>query len=218
MSIADSPANPERALALSYVVRGRPAAEAIFALDDRLAAILRRTSDPLVGQMRLTWWHEALIALDGAPPSAEPALEALARDVLPLGVAGRELAAIVDGWEAALEDPIGEETLTRYAGRGRAVFEAVGRVIGADDAPIGAAGEGWALADFAGHVRDPAVAAAAAAMATALLDAALAGRWSRPGRALGAMAHLARLDLRGVRQTGTPRRIARMLRHRLTGR
>ena len=69
----------ERALALSYAAETvRPGVAALFSLDDTLGQILRTTREPLVGQMRLTWWHEALRALDGAPPPAQPVLQALA--------------------------------------------------------------------------------------------------------------------------------------------
>jgi phytoene synthase len=53
--------NPERALALSYAPAStRPGLEALFALDTALGTILKTTREPIVGQMRLTWWYEAL--------------------------------------------------------------------------------------------------------------------------------------------------------------
>ena len=211
--------HPERALALSYAVEGRAAAAAIFALDDRLATILRAARDPLIGQMRLTWWHGAITALDTAPPPAEPLLQALARDVLPAGPTGADLAALIEGWEALLDHPLTGEAVSHHGDRGRALFAAVGRVIGAVGDPVAEAGVGWALADLSRHISDDAMATLAADAARPWLDRALAVRWSRRGRALGVLAHLARLDLgdRAVRP-GSPRRIARMLRHRLTGR
>jgi phytoene synthase len=213
--------DPERILALSYAVSGREAAASIFALDDRLASILRRTTDPLVGQMRLTWWHETLAALDRGAVPAEPVLGALARYTLPAGVAPALLAAIPVGWEALLEDPLEEAALLRHADRGRALFAAAAQVIGATGDPVETGGAGWALADLARHVRDPQVAAIARKLATPLLAEAASVRWSRAGRPLGALVHLARDDLRQaprLARKGSPRRIARMVRHRLTGR
>jgi phytoene synthase len=211
--------HPERDLALSYAVDGGAAAAAIFALDDRLAAIVRAARDPLIGQMRLTWWHGALSALDGAPPPAEPLLQTLAREVLPRGVAGAALAEMAEGWEALLYQPLDAEAVTRHGDRGRALFAASGQAIGAVGDPLDAAGAGWALADLARHAADPGVAGIAAGQAAPLLDRALAVSWSRRGRALGALAHLARLDLeRPGSRPGAPQRVWRMLRHRLTGR
>lgn len=211
--------DPEYALALSYAVEGRVAAAAILALDDRLAAILRATREPLIGQMRLTWWHDALIALDTAPAPAEPLLERIAREALPAGVTGAELAAMIDGWEALLEQPLSEEAIARHGHRGRALFTAIGQVTGAADDPVESAGEGWALADLSRHLTDADAVATARSLARKPLDHALSRRWSRKGRALGALAHLARLDLDhpGARR-GAPRRVMRLLRHRLTGR
>lgn len=214
-----NPADSERALALSYAVSGREAAGAIFALDDRLASILRATREPLVGQMRLTWWREALDKLDDAPPPAEPVLQALAATALPLDVSGARLSKIVDGWEALLEQPIGDSVLERYAGRGGILFAAVGAVIGAQADPVEVAGRGWALADLSRHLENRQTAVRAAELAAPLLDYALQRRWSRGGRALGAMAHLARLDIGQTSdEPGAPHRVWRMLRHRLTGR
>lgn len=211
---------PEMRLALTYVPAAqRPAVQAILAVDDRLGAIVRTTREPLLGQMRLTWWHDALRRLDEAPPPAEPLLSQLAASVLPAGVVGAALAPIVDGWEALLEQPLGKDAVRRHGDRGRAMFAAMGTATGTVDDPLEEAGAGWALADLSRHLTHAEAARCAAELALPLLDRALSLRWSRAGRALGALAHLARLDLtRPDLLPGSPRRVARMLRHRLTGR
>lgn len=215
--------DPERVLALSYAPRDRRAAlAALLALDETLAAILRTTREPLVGQMRLTWWFDALTALDTAPPPAQPVLRALANEVLPLGVAGPALAAMVEGWEGLLDpDPLADERLDAYAqARGGLLFALAGGVLGADRRdPLAAAGVGWALGDLARHVRDAATASRARVTAAGLLDHARSLRWSRPARALGALAHIARMDLaEAPSPPGSPRRVARLAWHRLSGR
>lgn len=220
------PRDQERALALSYAVGDRAAGlAALFALDDTLGQILRTTREPLVGQMRLTWWHEALSALDASPPPAQPVLQALAAHVLVQGVTGAQLAAMIDGWEALLEaEAIDSAALQLHAvARGRGLFVAARTVLGgAPGDPAEAAGEGWALADLARNVRDPAVARRAAESASQAIAAATAVRWSRAGRPLGALAQLARMDLAVPLDTpiahGAPRRVARLALHRLTGR
>jgi len=206
---------PDYQLALGYAQRGHAGAAALFALDDRLADIVRRTSDPLVGQMRLIWWREALEALDRAPPPAEPILRALAEHVLPSGVRGAALATATDGWEALLEEPFGDDAIARHGQRGAALFEALGAVIGAGDTTVAEAGRGWALADLAEHLGDAALRNRAAAMARPHLDAARAHYWSRAGRAIGALVLLAQQDLEGTRPAA---RVGRLLWHRLTGR
>ena len=206
----------ERRMILSYAPAGRRAGlAALFALDDTLAGIMRSTREPMVGQMRLTWWHDALAALDTRPPPAEPVLQALARHVVP-AASGATLVAMIDGWEELLDpEPLDATRLRRSAeGRGAKLFAAAGVVLGAAPGdPLAAAGRGWALADLAGHVRDGRVREVAATMAAEELAAATASRWSRAARPLGALAHLARMDA----DAGAAR-VARAVWHRLTGR
>lgn len=217
--------DPERLLALSYAPRERRAAlAALFALDDALAALLASTREPALGQIRLAWWRERLEALDHGPPPAEPVLTALAGGVLPLGVTGAALAELTGGWEELiLADVLDDAALTRFAeARGGRLFVLAGQALGAAPGdPLAQAGRGWALADLARHLAAPDEAARATALAASLLAEALAPRWSRAGRALGALAHLARLDLAlapgASRPVGSPRRVGRLLWHRLTG-
>lgn len=218
--------DPERALALSYAPAGTGVGiAALFALDDALAAILRSTREPMLGQIRLTWWHDALSRLDTAPPPAEPVLRALAAHVVPRGVMGARLADMIDGWEALLDpDPADAATLETHAGaRGIGLFAAVAMLSGgAPGDPVAPAGRGWALADLALHVGDPLVAAQARTRAAGPIAAAAAARWSRPNRVLGALVQIARMDLAiplgAPRPIGAPRRVGRLLLHRLTGR
>lgn len=214
--------DPRRLLALSYASpAARDGLAALLDLDAMLGGILRSTSEPLVGQMRLTWWHEALSRLDTVPPPAEPVLQGLAAHVLPRGVSGAELATIVEGWEALLdEDLAARVTLDLYAGRGVRLFAAMARVAGAVTAdPVAPAGRGWALADLATHVSDPEVADRARELALPALAVARAARWSRGGRPLAALARTAGYDVAGGqgRRAGASH-VLGLLRLRLTGR
>lgn len=215
-----TPGSPEQALALRYApTQAQQALAALLALDDTLGQILRTTREPIVGQMRLTWWHEALTKLDSASPPAEPVLQALAASVVPT-VGGAALATLIDGWEALLEPMLDDDALALFAtGRGGRLFTAMARICGVEDARIAVAGEGWALADLSRRMSDPALADRVRDMARARIDAAMVGVWPRDARALGALALLARDDLRaGAPAVGSPRRIGRILIHRLTGR
>jgi len=221
LSHAEEAAVAERNLAFSYAPRDRRAGlEALFALDARLASILRGTREPMVGQMRLTWWYEALAALDTRPPPAEPVLAALAETVLPHGVTGAMLAGLVDGWDVLLDGAaLDNDALERVAvERGERLFAAAAHLLDDDTIPV-AAGQGWALADLATHLSDAATAARATALATVRLDAAMQRRWPASSRPLGALVLLARFDLAAPPiAAGSPRRTWRLLRHRLTGR
>lgn len=220
----DPAGNPERRLALSYApLVGRGTLDALLGLDDALAHLLRTTREPALGQLRLAWWREALAKLDSEPAPAEPVLQALESAVITRSVRGASLVPIVHGWEVLVEEiELDHDALRRFAeGRGQ-LFVVAGAVMGASARdPLATAGQGWALADLARHLRAPAEAAEAHAMASALLDEATAVRWSRNGRALGALAHLARLDLRAPGSeppVGAPHRVGRLFWHRLTGR
>lgn len=201
----------ERALALGYAPAARrEGLAALFALDATLARLTRHTRDAMVAQMRLTWWHEALSALGTRDVPGQPILEALAGQVSAGRVTPAGLAAIVEGWEALLDDA----PLAHARQRGAALFAAAAGVLGAAD-PVAAAGEGWALADLVLHTPDPAVGAEARTLAAAALTST--HRWSRAGRPLGALALVARNDLAGI-APGAPARVLALLRLRLTGR
>ncbi|ONF95511.1 hypothetical protein [Sphingomonas jeddahensis] len=203
----------ERVLALGYApARAAPGIAAAFALDATLAKLALGTRDPMVAQLRLTWWHEALRALGGGVPPAQPILQTLAI----AGADGTMLAAMSDGWEHLLAPPSPEDMSIFAVARGQ-LFEIAARLAGARDA-VADAGQGWALADLAQATADPTVARIAAGMAEPLLKLAAGQRWSGEGRFLGALVHIARADLAGTHPVGAPRRVARLAWHRMTGR
>lgn len=208
--------HPERALALTYAAEpGRAGLAALLALDDALGRLLRTTREPALGQIRLTWWRDRLIGLDEGAPPAEPVLAALAGHVVARGVTGASLAPMTEGWEMLLAEALDVGELRRFGElRGGILFGAAAKLLGASGDPAEKAGQGWALADLAAHLSDAPAAEAARGLALPLLDDAMAARWSREGRALGALAHLERMGGRA----GSPRRVGRLLWHRMTGR
>lgn len=207
--------DPEGRLALAYVPASvRPGVEALWQLDATFAAILATGTQPLISQMRLAWWREALDRLGDAPPPAEPLLRALAAHVLP-AVSGTELAAMEGGWLVLLSDaPLGAEELADYAElRGGLLFSYSARLLGDPAFPVERAGALWALADLARHSRR------GEEVKIPPLEPPV--KWPRKLRPLGMLAVLARRDLEkpGVEaeKHGRPARILRMIRHRLTG-
>jgi phytoene synthase len=161
----------ERNLALGYVpVSRRAAVAALWQLDERLGRIVASTTEPMIGQMRLTWWHEHLCALDDGEQAGEPILRKMAEDVLIHDVKGEDLAGLIEGWEALLEPlPLSEAILTTYAEkRGGALFRMSGRLLANDVSER--AGEGWALVDFAAHCSDTVTAERALRMAKECLS------------------------------------------------
>ena len=211
----------ERSLALGYApVGAREGLSALLALDATLGGIVRSTTQPLVGQMRLTWWHEALTALDTAPPPAEPVLRAVQERVVAAGVTGGELATMIDAWEVLLDDGPPDAAAIDLFGqrRGAILFAAAATLCGGGDDRVADLGAGWALADLAGKLSDGAVASLAGQAAARHLATGLVGVLPRRLRGLGALALLARADLAGSASPGSPSRVGRLLVHRLTGR
>ena len=111
--------DPDRSLALAYVPAARRAAvEALWRLDSTLAAVLSTGREPMISQIRLAWWREALEKLDRERPPSEPTLEAAAEHLLPAGIRGAELSEMESGWSVLLSpDPLSAEDLGDYAAR-----------------------------------------------------------------------------------------------------
>ena len=208
--------DPERELILTYApAAGRAALAAVLMLDDALAKLLRTTREPAVGQIRLAWWREALERLDASPPPAEPVLQALAAHVLPAGITGADLSAMEEGWLMLLsDDALTDDDLARYAAlRGGLLFALTARLLGDSEFSVARAGEAWALADLARHSRR------AEEIKSPPPESQV--KWLRKLRPLGMLAMLARRDLERIgrepERQGSPARMLRMIRHRLSG-
>lgn len=139
-------------LALAYAPkRARAATLALFALDARLAGIVRHSHEPMLAQLRLSWWREQVSRPDTDWPAGEPLLA-----LLPAWN-GRHggLAALVDGWEAMTgAAPLGEDAFETMAGGRGAAFAALADALDQPAARDEAAraGRGWALADLSGRI------------------------------------------------------------------
>jgi phytoene synthase len=213
----------DRRLALTYVpARRRAAVEALWRLDVALASVVATGREPLISQIRLTWWREALETLDRESAPAEPVLQALKQHVLPLRAGGAELAEMETGWSVLLSPgQLSAEQLGSYAAaRGGLLFRLSARLLGGEAEGVDAGGEAWALIDLARNSANQID--SDAARAAALIRArASRGRWPTSLRPLGMLAMLAARDAQRVDPAwevhGSPGRMLRMLRHRITG-
>jgi 15-cis-phytoene synthase len=218
---APAPADPERALSLAYAPPGlRPALSALWRLDERLANIVAQTGNPALGQMRLTWWHDALVTLQEVQP-----VDPLLRELRESGLDAQALLPLIDGWEVLLDElPLAEAALERFAqDRGGTLFQAVASLLVPRtpfeaNGGLATAGQQWALVDLAFRISDRTTATRAMALAR---SRQVNRRWPRKLRALGMLSRLAEKDAQhGLdvgRRQGSPRRIARTLLHALTG-
>jgi phytoene synthase len=183
--------------------------------------VLAGGREPLISRIKLAWWRDSLEALDAGSIPGEPVLQAVAAEVLPNGVAGTELAAMEEGWAILLgEEPLGEAELSAYAkARGGLLFRYSARLLGGPaDERIDLAGQAWALADLSRHIGSKSEREAALA---ACRERAPNGRWPKSLRPVSMLAALARRDCEGdgsePEAQGSPGRMLRMLRLRLTG-
>jgi 15-cis-phytoene synthase len=214
----------DRNLALSIVpAPNRSALAAVFAIDAAMGDVVRTTTDPMLGQIRLAWWRERLEELDGGGEApAEPRLRAVESELISRRISGRDLGALEGGWRR-LFDPFPWDVQTAEAiwFRGRLLFGIGAKILDRPDEAIEGAGGLWALVDAARHVSD------APSRAMLLMQAKTFARGIGGARfpaALRPLSMLAALAIRDAHhgepfgREGTPPRAAAMFRHRLVGR
>jgi 15-cis-phytoene synthase len=164
----------------------------VWAFDARLADIVRTTSEPMIGQMRLTWWHEALREGKGA---GEPLVEALRQEVL-VRAEPHGLLSVIEGWEVLLEPlPLSDSQLIAFAEhRGGGLFRQIGWLAGDCPPWLAQAGMAWALWDLSGHLSDAATAERAIAIAPEFLADVPERGWPRSLAPLRILTGLTRRD------------------------
>jgi len=142
-------------LALAYApARARLPTLALFALDSRLAGLLRHSREPMLAQLRLSWWREMLAQDVAAWPTGDPLLAALRS----WDGAHSALVPLVDGWEALTgATPLPAASLSAMADGRAAGFAALARVLGRDGEAgrVHTLGRRWALADLATRLSHP---------------------------------------------------------------
>jgi phytoene synthase len=183
----------------------RPAFDALFAIDDLMADVVARSTQPALGVIKLAWWRERLEELDEGKVPAEPRLRAAARELLPRGIGGAELAQLEAGWATLLqEQPDGQAALEG----GVTLFRVAARLLG-DDPPeaVASVGRLYAAGTFA---RRGLLEAEPLAVEQTIVP--------RRFRPLTMLAALGRRDLQRREAEATPARAWVLVRHRLTGR
>lgn len=169
---------PPHRLALAYApAAARLPTLALFALDTRLAGIVRNSHEPSLAQLRLAWWREQLMVDAADWPRGEPLLAALQ------SWRGHHTALVelVNGWEFLTGPaPLPDADIMEFAaGRGEG-FAALAEVVGADRETAARLGRQWALADLAANVANPAEREAALRLLAAEGRPARVARTLRP--------------------------------------
>ena len=148
----------EAQLALAYIGPNlRDALRIFLELDGRLARIVSATTEPMLGQMRLAWWRDALGMAVSERPQGDAVLDGIGTY---WGGAEASLVALVDGWEHMLSEPPLDATAARDFVSGRAEGLSGLAILSGSNAlvaeKIRAVGRFWALADAASHIAEEA--------------------------------------------------------------
>lgn len=145
--------DPDRWLSSRFIgdARARADVVALYAYDHELARAPKVASNPLLGEIRLTWWREVLDEVfEGRPVRRHPTAQALAAAVARRKLPRAPLEAMIDARYRQL-DPApmsAEEARAWAAGSGGASAVLAARVLApdADPEPARASGAAWSLA------------------------------------------------------------------------
>ncbi len=139
-------------LALSYAPSSaRLPTLALLGLDATLARTVGSASEPMLAQLRLSWWREALSRPLDERMEHDPLLSAIAS----WQGARAALAGLVDGWEVlAVAEVLTESEIRQLASARGDAFGALAAILQrpAERETASRLGYCWALADIASHV------------------------------------------------------------------
>jgi 15-cis-phytoene synthase len=185
--------------------------------------VVRTTTEPMLGSIRLAWWRERLEELDsGVRAPAEPRLQAVQASLLPRGVTGKDCAGLEGGWLRLFDPfPWNAQTAEAIWFRGNLLFGLGARIVREPDERIQAAGALWALVDAARHCSDAKSRVMLIGQARTFAPGLGGARFASALRPLSMLATLAIRDCKRVEPfeaEGSPGRAAAMLRHWLSGR
>jgi phytoene synthase len=124
---------------------------ALYAFNTEVARVGETVSEPIIGQMRLQWWRDAIAEVASGTPRKHPVVAGLV-EVLAVGIAPEDFEPILVGRERDLEpaSPADLAALEDYAEATSATLVRLAvRLLGADDEATHAAarhvGIAWAL-------------------------------------------------------------------------
>ena len=156
--------SPPKKLSLIYARADlRDVFGVMLALDERLSEIMARTSEPMIGQIRMAWWNDVI----AKPTSERPAGEPLLAIVSAVEAAHKAqdikgpMIALVEAWSMLLANEIwASQLLMEFAEkRYLAIFGALisaGALNNRQNADVRSLGLWWALRDLRRHCHNDA--------------------------------------------------------------
>ncbi len=144
-------ADPDRWLAARLVAdpQARTSLLALYALNDEFARVATSVTQPMLGEMRLAWWREALEEAAQGRPRGHPVLQAAAPALRSGAIELPALAEILDARVLDLEpQPFADEAalLAWIDATAGALMRAAARLLdpAAEDASVRSAARAWA--------------------------------------------------------------------------
>ncbi|MBL8772154.1 MAG: squalene/phytoene synthase family protein [Phenylobacterium sp.] len=144
--------DPDRWLSSRFIGDAGKRADviAVYAYDHELARAPKVTSNPLLGEIRLTWWREVLDEIyEARPVRRHPTAQALAAAVARHALQRAPLEAMIDARYRELDaTPMRPKEALRWArDTGGRAAEIAARILApaGDAGPARAAGAAWAL-------------------------------------------------------------------------
>lgn len=173
-----------------------------------MADVVVKATQPTLAAIKLAWWRERLQELDHGAVPAEPRLQAAARELLPRGIKGSDLAGLEAGWAELLTE---HPDPARAQARGTLLFALAGRLLGGESDTLEHAGRLFSRASLQRQ-----------GYAVEVPETAFVARVPRILRPITGLGALAKRDLRRgggpFEAEATPARAWVLLMHRLTGR
>ena len=192
----------------------RGAFDALFDIDDAMADVVAKATEPTLAAIKLAWWRERLEELDHGKVPAEPRLRAAADQLIPRGVTGSDLAGLENPWALLLRTDDQPTFMRGVTARGRKLFVVAAYLLGVPmDEHLESSAQSFAASDLGRRrIFDP----------EPLAFGRSKFRARKAIRPLTMFAVLARRDMRSggppFEPEATPGRAFALLRHRLTGR
>ena len=148
MKSEESAFSPPSRLATAYArLELRAAFSLLLRFDDRIAGIVGRSTEPMIAQMKIAWWHDAIATAKDDRPRGEPLLIEL--NEIDNGTLIDAIQRLLDAWGLLLaNEQWSADILSAFAqGRGDAVFGTYSRWIG-DGSVLQDIGNQWAVDDL----------------------------------------------------------------------
>lgn len=147
---------PPARLAIAYAPNDvRERFSLLLHFDTRIADVVGKATEPLIGQMKLAWWRDVIGMTSDRRPSGEPLVVRM-NQISDAGV-DHGMQLLLTAWEGVLvEDEWDDVTLKTFAReRGRAIFSTYTNWVGVDGEQKDL-GSTWAIDDlqarFGSHV------------------------------------------------------------------